>query len=715
MQHELSAEVAALRQELALSKSEADGLRAEVARLTSSWRVLRVSSPLTDVQRTHWEPDFQREDLSRAWEAWCPCCKRPLDIIAFGARDRGEVVVASAESRRPRYAYVTALWGAGTGFTLGALVLAQALVRLGTKHDLVLLHTSDVPSRCLDLLREVWTLQLVDSVHADDGLFSSGREGSRFSGVFTKLHALSLVEYDKILMLDIDLAVLDSMDALFDLPAPAALWRGEQQTVEHGFSIDGRCFFGGHDAGWLQTGGINAGVMLFAPDAVIHARALSEVRVPCHPERIAGAGPEQDYLSRLFAPDWTHLSVLYNFQIHHVFFGLESAVRNYTGVRQSDFWGIDHDWHAKEEQIATELADVRDGSELCCVNLPPHFDKLPVFMSPLSYQIVAHVGLKESMVASGPPVFTQGCPMISIRSPCGAVDGRQVQLVSDAGDTFETPESRSSLPAATNGAIESDTAGLGNMLSAEHLKATEAWFGAGFGKERCAADDKLENAKNGIVQDGTDCEVYDHCGTSISGPSPWVPPRISMNVQDVHVVHFSGVVKFWDRKLLFDEIDDEFVDRFLRQNAEVAAALWLDRSAAEEEYARFGLRCEGRRLEPLDQQLPARPLQEVLERCVIQVREVTRRAAVQWRLDLEALLRTLNFGSLLELLEKLEFGKEPFEAGDLIEVFWRDDDLWYVATVQSFLHDFVEVAFDETYEWTCTCWFHIGSVRKKSD
>ena len=188
-----------------------------------------------------------------------------------------------------------------------------------------------------------------------------------------------------------------------------------------------------------------------------------------------------------------------------------------------------------------------------------------------------------------------------------------------------------------------------------------------------------------------------------------------MNVQDVHVVHFSGVVKFWDRKLLFDEIDDEFVDRFLRENAEVAAALWLDRSAAEEEYARFGLRCEGRRLEPLDQQLPARPLQEVLERCVIQVREVTRRAAVQWRLDLEALLRTLNFGSLLELLEKLEFGKEPFEAGDLIEVFWRDDDRWYVATVQSFLHDFVEVAFDETYEWTCTCWFHIGSVRKKSD
>ena len=60
--------------------------------------------------------------------------------------------------------------------------------------------------------------------------------------MFTKLHALGLVEYDKILMLDIDIAVLDCADALFDLPAPAALWRGLSQTREHGFPIDGRCF-----------------------------------------------------------------------------------------------------------------------------------------------------------------------------------------------------------------------------------------------------------------------------------------------------------------------------------------------------------------------------------------------------------------------------------------------------------------------------------------
>ena len=132
------------------------------------------------------------------------------------------------------------------------------------------------------------------------------------------------------LLLDIDLAILDSMDALFDLNAPAAMWRGQTQPTEHGFPIDGRCFFGGHDANWGQTGGINAGVMLLAPDAVVYQRALQEVKAPSHPERIAGAGPEQDYLSRFFAAHWTHISVLYNFQLHQMFYALQAAVKNYT-------------------------------------------------------------------------------------------------------------------------------------------------------------------------------------------------------------------------------------------------------------------------------------------------------------------------------------------------------------------------------------------------
>ena len=270
-------EVAELRKQLKLAETEAEKLRAKVARLESNWRVLRVSSPCTNVQRTHWEPDFEQQDDSRGWKAWCPCCKRPIDVIAFGARDQRELVIDPKKTSQHRNAYVTALWGADKGFTVGALVLGQALRRLKTRYDLVLLHTCDVPKQCQDLLSTIWNLKLVDIVHANDGLFLD-KEGSRFSGVFTKLHALSLVEYNKILMLDIDLAVIDSMDALFDLPAPAAMWRGMQQTEGHGFPINGRCFFGGDDGGWCQAGGINAGVMLLEPEAAIYAQSLSEVK-----------------------------------------------------------------------------------------------------------------------------------------------------------------------------------------------------------------------------------------------------------------------------------------------------------------------------------------------------------------------------------------------------------------------------------------------------
>ena len=45
----------------------------------------------------------------------------------------------------------------------------------------------------------------------------------RFEGVFTKLQVLGLTEYEKILLLDIDTLVVESMDGLFELPAPAAM------------------------------------------------------------------------------------------------------------------------------------------------------------------------------------------------------------------------------------------------------------------------------------------------------------------------------------------------------------------------------------------------------------------------------------------------------------------------------------------------------------
>ena len=254
-----------------------------------------------------------------------------------------------------RHAYAASLWGADFGFCLGALVLGAALRRSGTKKDLVLLHTEDVPHSSRAILSLVWKLRLVEFIDADEGLFAS--KGGRFDGVFTKLHVLSLVDYDKVLMLDLDLAILECPDELFDLPAPAAMGRS-LCGGPHGSKIYSRNFFLGGDTDsddhypWTQAGGINAGVMLLAPDLELHARAIHEVTVKYHPERIPGAGPEQDYLSRLFAPWWTHISVKWNFQLHRIFHTVDASVE-YLNSGQV----LEEDW--TPERLTTATEDVR--------------------------------------------------------------------------------------------------------------------------------------------------------------------------------------------------------------------------------------------------------------------------------------------------------------------------------------------------------------------
>ena len=100
--------------------------------------------------------------------------------------------------------------------------------------------------------------------------------------------------------------------------------------LAHGLQFDGRNFFTGSSVDswpgmepWSQCGGINAGGMLLKPDAEIYLRALDEVTSSSHPERIAGSGPEQDYISRLYAPCWTNIRVCWNYQLHRVFHALD--------------------------------------------------------------------------------------------------------------------------------------------------------------------------------------------------------------------------------------------------------------------------------------------------------------------------------------------------------------------------------------------------------
>ena len=296
--------------------------------LTVAW----TSDQSLDLPSLSMSNECQEQTHARLWEAWCPCCRRPLEIRCIQSEDCWETQYQKSSSQT-LYAYVAVLWGSKSGFVLGALALAACLKRSGTKNDLVLLHTDDIPQSSLDLLGKVWKLNLVEFVIADQRLF--GEADIRFQGVFTKLHALRLIQYTKVILLDLDIVVLSNIDDLFGLPAPAATHRRGWGN-SHNTKINGTTFFGGdglHDINneidwraWGQSGGINAGLVLLAPDQYLYKRIMKELKMPMHPAHVSGSGPEQDYLSRLYAPWWTHIGVAYNFQPHRTFHALETAL-----------------------------------------------------------------------------------------------------------------------------------------------------------------------------------------------------------------------------------------------------------------------------------------------------------------------------------------------------------------------------------------------------
>lgn len=131
-----------------------------------------------------------------------------------------------------------------------------------TKHGLVCLHTADVPDEHLELLKLFWDCRLVEHVEvaAAERLSTDDRiSESRFFKVFTKLRALEQTDFEKVLVMDIDLLatwsqtfeagggqVLSNIDQLFDLPAPAAMKRGMNRgkwRVQHGHSAGSRAFY----------------------------------------------------------------------------------------------------------------------------------------------------------------------------------------------------------------------------------------------------------------------------------------------------------------------------------------------------------------------------------------------------------------------------------------------------------------------------------------
>ena len=157
-----------------------------------------------------------------------------------------------------KFAYITVLYGNNIYIT-GALVLRYSLMKTNTPFDRVILVTPDVSAQFRSYLKFVYTHIIeINYVKVDPSIFLE--EDTRFRDVFTKLEALALIQYEKIILLDLDMIVARNIDHLFKLAPPAACIK--RYYIPYGKKIPPNMIC----CESKLTGSINAGLMLLKPD-----------------------------------------------------------------------------------------------------------------------------------------------------------------------------------------------------------------------------------------------------------------------------------------------------------------------------------------------------------------------------------------------------------------------------------------------------------------
>ena len=118
--------------------------------------------------------------------------KEPIDMIVNNVK---------------KYAYTVLL--TKVEYFPGALVLAESLCSLGTEADLIIMVSSNIPDSIRMILRRFYS-KIIQIKRIPD-----------INEKYNKLQALTLLEYNKVIVIDIDTIVLKYPDYLFTLDTPA--------------------------------------------------------------------------------------------------------------------------------------------------------------------------------------------------------------------------------------------------------------------------------------------------------------------------------------------------------------------------------------------------------------------------------------------------------------------------------------------------------------
>ena len=254
----------------------------------------------------------------------CPVCSKHIQfqlIDRHNAHDDDAPEEEVQECQDGEYAYMACLWtpseskeGARENlkkYIHDALILGYCL-QTHCQHRRVLLTTQNtLRVEEVSLLNIFWELRIVKHMTVHESRLQGSDK--RFADVFTKLRALEQIDFSKVILMDLDTIVVQSIDELFGYAAPSALFRGNGCAAA-GTKRAGETLFNKNTG--IPEGGINAGVMVLAPSSEVFEKCSTRIRQPGP----ATTAPEQDFLSicDMYIGKWRKLPVKYNWQPHQL-------------------------------------------------------------------------------------------------------------------------------------------------------------------------------------------------------------------------------------------------------------------------------------------------------------------------------------------------------------------------------------------------------------
>ncbi|CAL7939683.1 unnamed protein product [Xylocopa violacea] len=217
------------------------------------------------------------------------------------------------------YAWVTL--ATNDAYSLGALVLAHSLRRVGTKYELAVLITPGVTQTMREKLSAVFSLVMeVNVLDSKDEANLALLARPELGVTFTKLHCWRLTQYEKCVFLDADTLVIRNCDELFE--------REELSAAP--------------DVGWPDC--FNSGVFVYRPSQQTFASITTFAAA-----KGSFDGGDQGLLNMYFS-DWArkdiskHLPFIYNMCSTATYSYLPAFKQFGDDVRIIHFIGITKPW-----------------------------------------------------------------------------------------------------------------------------------------------------------------------------------------------------------------------------------------------------------------------------------------------------------------------------------------------------------------------------------